>query len=49
MMLEKNLAVMEGTFGADFDLSKKGTYEFMVRFNLKDGKKRSAKFRYEVR
>jgi len=47
-VVEKKLPSMEDHFGADFDLSKKGTYEFLVKFLLKDGKKRSGKFRYEV-
>ena len=46
---EKELMGMEGHFGADFDLSKKGKYGVMAKFKLKDGKVRSAKFWYEVK
>ncbi|WP_298272396.1 hypothetical protein [Geobacter sp.] len=46
---EKDLMGMEGHFGADFDLSKKGKYGVMARFKLKDGKVRSAKFWYTVK
>ena len=40
---------MEGHFGADFDLSKKGKYGVMAKFKLADGKVRSAKFWYTVK
>lgn len=33
----------------DFDLSKKGKYGVMCKFQLKDGKTRSAKFWYTVK
>jgi hypothetical protein len=45
----KDLMGMEGHFGADFDMSKKGKYGVMAKFKLKDGKTRSAKFWYTVR
>lgn len=45
----KELMGMQGHFGADFDLSKKGKYGIMCRFKLKDGKVRSAKFWYQVK
>jgi len=46
---EKDLMAMEGHFGGDFDLSKKGKYGVMAKFKLKDGKVRSAKFWYTVK
>jgi opacity protein-like surface antigen len=45
----KDLPAMHGHFGADFDLSKKGNYGVMCKFQLKDGKVRSAKFWYSVK
>lgn len=45
----KDLIGMQGHFGADLDLSKKGKYGVMCRFQLKDGKVRSAKFWYTVK
>lgn len=45
----KALTAMQGHFGADFDLSKKGRYGVMSKFKVKDGKVRSAKFWYEVK
>lgn len=45
----RDLAGMQGHFGADFDLSKKGRYGVMVKFQLKDGKVRSSKFWYTVK
>lgn len=45
----KDLMGMQGHFGADFDLSKKGKYGVMSKFQLKDGKTRSAKFWYAVK
>jgi hypothetical protein len=45
----KNLIGMQGHFGADFDLAKKGKYGMMSKFQLKDGKVRSAKFWYTVK
>jgi hypothetical protein len=35
-------------FGADFDLSRKGKYGVMSKFQLKDGKVRQSKFWYTV-
>ena len=46
---DKGLMGMQGHFGADFDLSKKGKYGVMCKFQLKDGKVRSAKFWYTVK
>jgi len=45
----KELMVMKGQFGGDFDFSKKGKYGVMCKFKLKDGKVRSAKFWYTVK
>ena len=45
----KDLMGMEGHFGADFDMSQKGKYGVMCKFQLKDGKTRSAKFWYTVK
>jgi hypothetical protein len=45
----KDLMGMEGHFGADFDLSKKGEYGVMTKFKLKDGKVRSIMFPYIVK
>jgi hypothetical protein len=45
----KDLMGMQGHFGADFDLSKKGKYGVMSKFQLKDGKVRSSKFWYTVK
>jgi len=45
----KDLMGMQGHFGADFDLSKKGKYGVMCKFQLKDGKTRSAKFWYTAK
>ena len=45
----KDLMGMHGHFGADFDFSKKGKYGVMCKFQLKDGKTRSAKFWYTVK
>ncbi len=45
----KVLMGMQGHFGADFDLSKKGKYGVMCKFQLKDGKTRSAKFWYTIK
>ena len=45
----KDLMGMQGHFGADFDLSKKGKYGVMCKFQLKDGKVRTAKFWYTVK
>ena len=45
----KELMGMEGGFGSDFTLSKKGKYGVMAKFKLADGKIRSAKFWYTVK
>ena len=45
----KALMGMQGHFGADFDLSRKGKYGIMCKFQLKDGKVRGAKFWYTVK
>ena len=45
----KGLMGMQGHFGADFDLSKKGKYGVMAKFKLADGKVRNAKFWYTVK
>ncbi|MBT1075818.1 hypothetical protein [Geobacter grbiciae] len=45
----KDLMAMQGHFGADFDLSRKGKYGVMAKFKLADGKVRSAKFWYVVK
>ncbi|MBT0663641.1 hypothetical protein KI809_04925 [Geobacter pelophilus] len=45
----KDLIGMQGHFGADFVMSKKGKYGVMSRFLLKDGKTRSVRFWYPVK
>lgn len=45
----KDMMGMEGHFGADFDLSKKGKYGVMTKFKLKDDQVRSSKFWYTVK
>ena len=45
----KDLMAMQGHFGGDFDMAKKGKYGVMAKFKLKDGKVRSSKFWYEVK
>ncbi len=45
----KDLMGMEGGFGSDFTMPKKGKYGVMCKFKLADGKVRSAKFRYTVK
>lgn len=45
----KDLMGMEGHFGADFDLSRKGKYGVTTKFKLQDGQVRQARFWYEVR
>ena len=45
----KDLMGMEGGFGSDFTLAKKGKYGVMCKFKLADGKVRAAKFRYIVK
>jgi hypothetical protein len=49
LMAMGGMAGMGAGFGADFDLSKKGKYGIMAKFQLKDGKVRNAKFWYEVK
>ncbi len=49
LMAMGGMAGMGAGFGADFDLSKKGKYGVMSKFQLKDGKTRSAKFWYEAK
>ena len=45
----KELMGMQGHFGADFELAKKGNYGVMCKFQLNDGKTRQAKFWYTVK
>jgi hypothetical protein len=45
----KELVGMQGHFGADFELSRKGKYGVMSKFLLKDGKMRQSKFWYSVK
>jgi opacity protein-like surface antigen len=45
----KEMSGMHGHFGADFEMSKKGKYGVMCKFQLKDGKVRQAKFWYTVK
>jgi hypothetical protein len=45
----KDLMGMEGHFGADFVMAKKGKYGVMCKFKVKDGKIRSSKFWYVVK
>jgi len=45
----QDLMAMHGEFGAFFNLSNKGKYGVMMKFQLKDGKTRSAKFWYTVK
>ena len=45
----KDLMGMKGLFGADFDLSKKGKYGMMSKFQMRDGKARSARFWYTAK
>ena len=45
----RDLMGMQGHFGADFVMSKKGRYGVMSKFKLADGKVRQAKFWYEVK
>ncbi|MDD2582555.1 MAG: hypothetical protein PHR66_11235 [Desulfuromonadaceae bacterium] len=45
----KELMGMHGHFGADFELSQKGKYGVMCKFQLKDGRTRQAKFWYTVK
>src|ERR1039457_342821 len=45
----KDLMGMQGHFGADFEMVKKGKYGVMCKFQMKDGKTRQAKFWYTVK
>lgn len=45
----RNLRGMQGHFGADVNLSKKGKYGVMCKFRVKDDKIRTAKFWYVVK
>jgi hypothetical protein len=45
----RDLTGMQGHFGADFDLAKKGKYGVMSKYKLTDGKVRSSKFWYTVK
>lgn len=45
----KDLMGMQGHFGADVEMAKKGKYGVMCKFQLKDGKIRQAKFWYSVK
>ena len=45
----KDLMGMQGHFGADVEMVKKGKYGVMCKFQLKDGKIRQAKFWYTVK
>ena len=45
----RDLRGMQGHFGADFDLSKKGKYGVMCKFRVKDGTVRQARFWYTVK
>ncbi|OGU00782.1 MAG: hypothetical protein A2079_03625 [Geobacteraceae bacterium GWC2_48_7] len=45
----KDLMGMQGHFGADFEMSKKGKYGVMSKFQLKDGKVRQSKFWYTLK
>ncbi|NVN93219.1 MAG: hypothetical protein HXX11_21850 [Desulfuromonadales bacterium] len=45
----RDLMGMQGHFGADFEMAKKGKYGVMCKFVLKDGKTRQAKFWYTVK
>jgi len=45
----RKLMAMQGHFGTDVTLAKKGKYGIMSKFKLTDGKVRSAKFWYDVK
>ena len=45
----KSLMGMEGGFGADFTLAKKGKYGIIAMFKLADGKVHTTKFWYTVK
>jgi len=45
----KDMTGMQGHFGVDLTLAKKGKYGVMCKFKLLDGKVRSSKFWYTVK
>jgi hypothetical protein len=45
----KDLLGMQGHFGADFEMAKKGKYGIMCKFLFKGGKQSQAKFWYTVK
>ncbi|MBL0224972.1 MAG: hypothetical protein IPQ16_05145 [Geobacteraceae bacterium] len=45
----KDMMGMQGHFGADFEMAKKGKYGVMCKFKTADGKVRQAKFWYTVK
>lgn len=45
----RELTGMQGHFGPDFTLAKKGKYGVMCKFKLQDGKVRTSKFWYEIK
>jgi hypothetical protein len=45
----KDMVGMDGHFGADFEMEKKGKYGVMCKFKIADGKERQTKFWYEVK
>jgi hypothetical protein len=45
----KDLMGMEGGFGSDFTMPKKGIYSVVCKFKLADGKVRNTRFRYTVK
>lgn len=45
----KDLMGMQGHFGADVEMVKKGNYGVMCKYQLKDGKIHQAKFWYSIK
>jgi len=45
----RDLTGMQGHFGADVEMAKKGNYGVMCKFKLKDGKVRQARFWYVLK
>ena len=45
----KDLKGMQGHFGSDFELEKKGKYGIMAKYKVKDGTVRQSKFWYTVK
>jgi hypothetical protein len=45
----KELMGMQGHFGADIEMTKKGSYGISCNFKLKDGRSRQVRFRYTVK